>query len=653
MKNNIFKSILMLGTVAVSFSACDLDEYDPNKVTGNEYLEQYAYYEGLVNKCYSPLINTFYQSSDYVALCEAGTDLWQAPKNGTSLEKYHYYTNMTADDSYVKKVWKFAYNTINTCNSVVQRAENVTDATPEQLTQSIAQARCLRAFYYYVLVEQFGNVSLTLDDSTLGNVDLYPTRSTVSEIYAAIIADLKYAVEKLPTSWPADEYSRVTKKSALGLLCRAYIQGAAYDLTDAETGKSYLEMAYDTATDFIRNKDTYGASLYPSFADVFNEQNNRNNSEALFIAAGANRTSDAYSNGNYTQSEVFRHFLPSFGTYTDLGLVDKASNFVYGRPNSNLFLPSKYLLECMAADPNDIRYRYSFISAYSAYSCLLWHDPTNNVYYDYEGIAKELTPALVTKYGLSADHVGKKLYPHFELINNSNGDLGVWNADGSANTNIEETEGNVLHPVMPLPAGDSYQYCVYVSLPTLTAEEKAAYDCFVVNAMDLYDADGQPKVNTTVGGVSGSELEVSIYPALSKFNMPGKEFFGSNAQRKTVDMMVMRFAEVYLIAAEASVRLGKGDAATYLNVLRHRANASDAPSNVDMDYIYDEYAREMCGEFNRWYLLKRNHAFETRLQEYNPRAAQHFRETNYVRPISQEFLDAIYNADEYGQNPGY
>ena len=648
MKNNIFKSILMLGTVAVSFSACDLDEYDPNKVTGNEYLEQYEYYQGLVNKCYSPLINTFYQSSDYVALCEAGTDLWQAPQNGTSLEKYHYYMNMNADDSYVQKVWKFAYNTINTCNSVVQRAENVADATPEQITQAIAQARCLRAFYYYVLVEQFGNVTLTLDDSTLGDVDFYPTRSTVAEIYAAIITDLKYAVQNLPTSWPAEEYSRVTKKSALGLLCRAYIQGAAYDLTDEETGKSYLEMAYDTATDFIANKDTYGAYLYPSFADVFNEQNNRNNKEALFIAAGANRTSDAYSNGNYTQSEVFRHFLPSFGTYTDLGLVDKTSNFVYGRPNSNLFLPSKYLLECMQEDPNDIRYRYSFISAYSAYSCVLWGET-----FFYDGVAKELTADLVAKYGLSTDHVGKKLYPHFELIDNSNGALGVWNADGTANTPIEETEGNVLHPEMPLPAEDSYQYSVYVSLPTLTSEEKAAYDCFVVNAMDLYEADGQPKVNTTVGGVSGSSLEVSIYPAMSKFNMPGKEFFGSNAQRKTVDMMVMRFAEVYLIAAEASVRLGKGDAATYLNPLRERANAADAPASVDMDYIYDEYAREMCGEFNRWYLLKRNKAFEERLQEYNPRAAQHFRSTNYVRPISQEFLDAIYNAGEHGQNPGY
>lgn len=84
--------------------------------------------------------------------------------------------------------------------------------------------------------------------------------------------------------------------------------------------------------------------------------NNRNNEEALFIAAGAERNSDAYTNGNYSQSEMFRHFLPSLGTYTDLGLVDKTSNFVYGRPNSNIFLPSKYLMDCFAADMNDSRF---------------------------------------------------------------------------------------------------------------------------------------------------------------------------------------------------------------------------------------------------------------------------------------------------------
>ena len=115
----------------------------------------------------------------------------------------------------------------------------------------------------------------------------------------------------------------------------------------------------------------------------------------------------------------------------------------------------------------------------------------------------------------------------------------------------------------------------------------------------------------------------------------------------------MRFAEVYLIAAEAAVRLGKTDAATYIKPLRDRAGVTTPSSITDMNYIYDEYARELCGEYSRWYLLKRNHAFETRLAKYNKRAIENFKSTSYLRPVPQEFLDAIYNADEFGQNPGY
>ena len=69
--------------------------------------------------------------------------------------------------------------------------------------------------------------------------------------------------------------------------------------------------------------------------------------------------------------------------------------------------------------------------------------------------------------------------------------------------------------------------------------------------------------------------------------------------------------------------------------------------------IFDEYAREMAGELNRWALLKRHHAFEDRLKLYNKRAAAFFNpERHYLRPISADFLNQIDNKDQYGDN-GY
>ncbi|GAE83046.1 RagB/SusD family nutrient uptake outer membrane protein [Bacteroides reticulotermitis] len=648
----IYTLVLFFAGV-LSLGSCDLDEFNPNNSgqlsDGSYTLETY---KSFVNSCYTALINNLYQSSDYLVCTEAGTDIWEEPKSGSSYQRYHSYNSMKTDDSYYYKVWQYSYLCINSCNIVVDGATNVTGGE-EEIRECVAQARCLRAYYYMNLVEQFGNVSLQLKAADSDNISFSAERSTVPEIYAAIIEDLKFAVQYLPVSF-SDYYSRVTKKSAMGLLARAYINGAGYELVDTD-GKSYLEKAYDTATSMIQNQATYGWEMYSAFADVFNENNNRNNKEALFIAAGAERNSDAYTNGNYSQSEMFRHFLPALGTYTDLGLVDKTSNFVYGRPNSTIFLPSKYLMDCFADDMNDSRYRYSFISAYSSYSIPAW-----GATYEYGGTAcaKEITTKLSDKFGIPASNIGKTVYPHFNLESNNTADanycqLAIWNANGTAKTTQDKTEGNILHPAIPLSPSEAHQYAIYCSLKTLTDAEKAQYPGLVLNVSELYDENGTARA-VYDKPAANSALWLSIYPALSKFNMPGNKYVGRDAQRKTLDVMVMRMAEVYLIAAEASVRLNKGDAYKYLNELRTRSGAySVSQSDVDLDFVFDEYARELCGECGRWYLLKRNHAFETRLADYNKRAATTFKKEYYLRPIPTKYLETINNPAEFGQNPGY
>ncbi|MDE6555725.1 MAG: RagB/SusD family nutrient uptake outer membrane protein, partial [Duncaniella sp.] len=147
-------------------------------------------------------------------------------------------------------------------------------------------------------------------------------------------------------------------------------------------------------------------------------------------------------------------------------------------------------------------------------------------------------------------------------------------------------------------------------------------------------------------------------PSLVKFNWCFDGSWGSALNTKNGEMRIMRTADIYLIAAEASQQLGDAAAAAkYLEPLRRRATRVGAttPSlgTVTEDVIFDEYAREMAGELNRWALLKRHHAFESRLQKYNKRAAAFFRpDRHYLRPISADFLNQIDNKDQYGDN-GY
>jgi hypothetical protein len=128
--------------------------------------------------------------------------------------------------------------------------------------------------------------------------------------------------------------------------------------------------------------------------------------------------------------------------------------------------------------------------------------------------------------------------------------------------------------------------------------------------------------------------------------------------------MIMRMAEVYLIAAEATLKT-TGDAAVaanYLNELRKRACRNPADFNgatgmqlstATMNDVFDEYARELCGEYNRWAILKRHRAFETRLQAYNKTAFLNFTASkHYNRPIPFAFSNQINNAGYFGTN-GY
>jgi hypothetical protein len=77
------------------------------------------------------------------------------------------------------------------------------------------------------------------------------------------------------------------------------------------------------------------------------------------------------------------------------------------------------------------------------------------------------------------------------------------------------------------------------------------------------------------------------------------------------------------------------------------------PSNVTIDLILDESARELLGEFNRWFDLKRTGKLIERAKKYNnwTKAKGVPTENSLVRPIPQSEIDR--SAPAITQNPGY
>ena len=169
----------------------------------------------------------------------------------------------------------------------------------------------------------------------------------------------------------------------------------------------------------------------------------------------------------------------------------------------------------------------------------------------------------------------------------------------------------------------------------------------------------------SVYNTNGTIITGADYINFRKFRDPDRT--AANAQPGFKDVIVMRLAEMYIIAAEAEWKLNNpGAAADYINVLRTRA-ARKTPvnqtaamqisaANINEDFILKERARELAGEHLRWFDLKRmGKAIQVLSQQKDGNGnvlpfASNINQNRLLWPIPQDKLDA--NA-LLVQNPGY
>jgi len=131
--------------------------------------------------------------------------------------------------------------------------------------------------------------------------------------------------------------------------------------------------------------------------------------------------------------------------------------------------------------------------------------------------------------------------------------------------------------------------------------------------------------------------------------------------RSKRDAFVQRIAEMYLIAAEGEMKAGNAaEAVKYMNLLRtNRAKAGRAAdmqvtaSQMNIDFVLEERARELGGELLRWFDLKRTGKLVEYVKAYNPNAKSNIKDFQVLRPIPQSHLDVITNKSEFPQNPGW
>lgn len=173
--------------------------------------------------------------------------------------------NIKTNNSAVEAVWKRYFQGVFTCNVVTDGlAGNTTGISATVKTQALAQAKFLRAYYYFTLTTTYGNIPLHLKVET--PLEAQKPVSPQAAIYAQIEKDCTEAAADLPNTWAGADNGRATKGAALALLAKTYLFEQKWTLA-ASTAKAVVDL------------NVY--SLLPVFADNF-RAGTKTNAEAVF-----------------------------------------------------------------------------------------------------------------------------------------------------------------------------------------------------------------------------------------------------------------------------------------------------------------------------------------------------------------------------------
>lgn len=201
--------------------------------------------------------------------------------------------------SYSTARWQHCYEGIRRANTVIRNLQESSVISNEVKNEIIAEAKFLRALFYFHLLNHFGGVPV-YDETVDYNSDYmnltYP-RSTEEEVRNFILSDLNGAISGLPVEWDTSGDGRATKGAAYSLRGKVYLYDQQYDLAKQD----FEEVVLDPSG------RGYGYELYPDYAGLFTQEGDAGN-EIIFAVQGYNALGFRYG-------LPFAHYMGNNATY--------------------------------------------------------------------------------------------------------------------------------------------------------------------------------------------------------------------------------------------------------------------------------------------------------------------------------------------------
>lgn len=289
-KITLYTLAAIMGVTGVISSCTDLDEEVFSEVLSTSFQPTERDIPAIIAPVYASFRGLMMGWQGYLDLQEEPADAIVTPArpngwyDGGTYLRMHTHT-WTPLQWQPRNTWLSAYRSITTANRILAQIEDG-DIPIESGREALeAELKAARAFAYYLLLDNHGNVPIVTD---FRDVEL-PEQRTRQEVYDFVVNELLEVIPLLSED-PSATYGQLNKWGAKALLAKVYLNAEVY------TGTPQWEKCIEQCNDII-NSGQY--MLDPIYSDVFT-YTNHNSNEIIFAVP----YDEIYGTGNITHMKT-------------------------------------------------------------------------------------------------------------------------------------------------------------------------------------------------------------------------------------------------------------------------------------------------------------------------------------------------------------
>ena len=669
---------MLFAAAAISFGATScsdfLDEDNKTGETADLAYNTVSGIDGLIQSAYT-YTHGWWGKEPSLGLAEMGSDLFYFGYDNKqkSMLKYDISAealgNNVADNPCLDEYWEMFYAGVDVCNNALKYVPECSVIDDNKKAAYLADAYFLRALYYSQMVAMWGPIPYNAEP--INAINNNPVRVPEAEVYKHILDDLKLSMENykkanIMTAKSATATGRAYYYSAEALYARVALYAASWLGANAVSGYGNLYTeALNAANDVINNS---GAKFYSRFSDTWNMNNEEatTNTENLFAVHYSNDLNAGRDNcvpyrfssegtGNFNSLITRTGYNRNGGSASLLMFVSLWNNGCddigpNGQKNNSIFFrmaAGKTTIKSKSTgkDVEVGKYYSPYGRGFTRYlpSLYLWQ-----ILDEIKGTDQRYNGTLLTEYRVHPDLAGNAAnYPKmadqtYKTYDEAYAEDGNYFNGGVIGIQYALMDGNSAEgQALQAEAKDKYrlQFAFGGDIPVYTSGDPAT----------ALPTEGGKAKSDVYGDARYKSEKIEgrrSFPGIKKFLDDQYEEDYPTFDISHRDIMVLRLAEMYLIKAEAELATG-GDALKTINQLR-AARAIPGKDNsisgtVTIETILKERAIELCGEYQRWFDLKRTHTLIDHVKKYNAQASGNIALKHYYRPIPLSELESVTN----------